>query len=174
VVRTQGDPAALAETVRSELRALEKDMPVYDMRTMNEVRAASVAERRFILILAIAFGVLALTLAAVGVYGVMALVVSERTQEIGIRLALGAEPVRVLGLVVRQAVTLAAIGIGVGFIVALALTPLMAGQLYGIAATDPTTLTGVPALLLLVALVACMVPAIRAMRVDPVTALRYE
>ena len=174
VLRTQGDPAALAETVRSELRALEKDMPVYDMRTMTEVRAASVAERRFILILAIAFGVLALTLAAVGVYGVMALVVSERTQEIGIRLALGAEPLRVLGLVVRQAVTLAAIGIGVGFLAAIALTPLMAGQLYGIGATDPTTLTGVPALLLLVAFIACLVPAIRAMRVDPVTALRYE
>jgi putative ABC transport system permease protein len=174
VVRTHGDPAALAESVRSELRALEKDMAVYDMRTMTEVRAASVAERRFILILAIAFGVLALTLAAVGVYGVMALVVSERTQEIGIRLALGAEPMRVLGLVVRQAVMLAAIGIAVGFVAALALTPLMAAQLYGIGAADPATLAGVPALLLVVALVACMVPAIRAMRVDPMTALRYE
>jgi putative ABC transport system permease protein len=174
VVRTQGDPAALAESVRSELRALEKEMAVYDMRSMTEVRAASVAERRFILILAIAFGALALTLAAVGVYGVMALVVSERTQEIGIRLALGAEPLRVLGLVVRQAITLAAIGVAVGFVAAMALTPFMAGQLYGIDATDPATLAGVPALLLLVALVACMVPAIRAMRVDPVTALRYE
>ena len=174
VVRTQGDPAALADAVRSELRALEKDMAVYDMRTMTEVRAASVAERRFILILAVAFGVLALTLAAVGVYGVMALVVSERTQEIGIRLALGAEPLRVLGLVVRQAITLAAIGVVVGFVAAIVLTPLMAGQLYGIGAGDPATLAGVPALLLLVALVACLVPAIRAMRVDPVTALRYE
>jgi predicted permease len=174
VVRTAGDPAALAETVRAELKALEKDMAVYDMRTMTEVRVASVAERRFILILAVAFGVLALTLAAVGVYGVMALVVSERTQEMGIRLALGAEPVKVLGLVVRQGITLAAAGIIVGFAAALALTPLMAGQLYGIGATDPVTLAGVPALLLLVAFVACMVPALRAMRVDPVTALRYE
>jgi predicted permease len=174
VVRTQGDPAALAAAVRSELRALEKDMPAYDVRTMTEVRAASVAERRFILILAVAFGLLALTLAAVGVYGVMALVVSERTQEIGIRLALGAEPLRVLGLVVRQAITLAAIGVGVGFVAAIVLTPLMAGQLYGIGTSDPATLAGVPALLLLVALVACLVPAIRAMRVDPVTALRYE
>jgi putative ABC transport system permease protein len=174
VVRTQGDPAALAESVRAELKALEKDIAVYDMRTMTEVRAASVAERRFILILAMAFGVLALTLAAVGVYGVMALVVSERTQEMGIRLALGAEPMKVLGLVVRQGVTLAAVGIAVGFLAALALTPLMAGQLYGIEAADPTTLAAVPGLLLLVAFTACVIPARRAMRVDPVTALRYE
>jgi len=174
VVRTSGDPAALAESVRSELKAVDKDMPVYDMRTMNEVRAASVAERRFILILASAFGLLALTLAAVGVYGVMALVVSERTHEMGIRLALGAEPSRVLGLVVREGVTLAGIGIAIGFIAALALTPMMAGQLYGIGATDPATLTGVPVLLLIVAMIACAVPARRAMRVDPVTALRYE
>ena len=173
VVRTHGDPAALAETVRAELRDLEKDLAVYDMRTMTEVRAASVATRRFILILAVAFGVLALTLAAVGVYGVMALVVSERTQEMGIRLALGAEPLRVLGLVVRQGAALAAAGLGVGFASALALTPMMAGQLYGIDATDPATLAGVPALLLVVALVACAAPARRAMCVDPVTALRY-
>jgi predicted permease len=174
VVRTQADPAALADTVRAELKAIEKDMAVYDMRTMNEVRAASVAVRRFILILAMAFGLLALTLSAVGVYGVMALVVSERTQEIGIRLALGAAPLKVLGLVVRQGVTLAAVGIAVGFFAALALTPMMAGQLYGIGATDPVTLGAVPALLLLVAFVACAVPARRAMCVDPVTALRYE
>jgi putative ABC transport system permease protein len=174
VVRTQGDPAALAESVRAELKALEKDMAVYDMRTMTEVRAASVAERRFILILAMAFGLLALTLAAVGVYGVMALVVSERTQEMGIRLALGAEPIKVLGLVVRQGVTLAAVGVALGFVAALALTPLMAGQLYGVGATDPPTLAAVPGLLFLVAFIACVVPARRAMQVDPVTALRYE
>jgi predicted permease len=174
VARTHGDPTAIADSVRAELKALEKDMAVYDMRTMTEVRAASVAERRFILILAIAFGLLALTLAAVGVYGVMALIVSERTQEMGIRLALGAEPMKVLGLVVRQGVTLAAVGIVLGFAAAVALTPMMAGQLYGIAPADPATLAGVPALLLLVAMIACVVPARRAMRVDPVTALRYE
>jgi predicted permease len=174
VVRTQGDPAAMAEVVRAELRALDRDMPVYDMRTMTEVRAASVAERRFILMLAAAFGLLALTLAAVAVYGVMALAVSERTQEMGIRLALGAEPVEVLGLVVRHGLALAAAGIGIGLLAALALTPLMAGQLYGVEATDPATLAGVGALLLAVALLACVVPAVRAMRVDPVIALRYE
>jgi putative ABC transport system permease protein len=174
VVRTQGDPAALAESVRSELKLLEKDMAVYDMRTMMEVRAASVAERRFILVLAVAFGVLALTLAAVGVYGVMALVVSERTREIGIRLAVGAEPLQVLNLVVRQGLILAAAGIGIGLAGSLALAPLMSRQLYGIGPVDPVTLVGVPLLLLAVALLACVVPARRAMRVDPATALRYE
>jgi predicted permease len=174
VIRTQGDPAALGESIRTELKSLDKAMAVSDMRTMTEVRSASMAERRFILVLALAFGVLALTLAAVGVYGVMALVVSERTQEMGIRLALGAPPIRVLTLVVRQGVTLAAIGIVLGSIVSMALTPLMARQLYGIGPTDPITLAGVPVLLFAVALFACTVPARRAMRVDPVTALRYE
>jgi predicted permease len=174
VVRTTGDPAGLAESVRAELKALEKDLAVYDMRTMTEVRAASVAERRFILLLAVAFGLLALTLAAVGVYGVMALVVSERTQEMGIRLALGAEPLRVLGLVVGQGLSLAVLGITLGFVASLLLTPLMSSQLYGIGAIDAMTLATVPALLLAVAFLACVVPARRAMRVDPVTALRYE
>ena len=173
-MRTQGDPAAIGESIRAELKSIEKDLAVYDMRTMTELRSASVAERRFILVLALAFGLLALTLAAVGVYGVMALVVSERTQEMGIRLALGAPPVQVLGLVVRQGLTLAAAGIVVGFLVSMALTPMMARQLYGVGPTDPITLAGVPALLFGVALVACAVPARRAMRVDPVTALRYE
>src|SRR5262249_38988426 len=156
-----------------ELRALEKDMPVYDMRTMTEVRAASVAERRFILVLALAFGLLALTLSAVGVYGVMALVVSERTQEMGIRMALGAEPIRVLGLVVRQGLALAGGGVRLGLAASLGLTPMMAGLLYGVRPTDAATLAGVPAVLLAVALLACAVPARRAMRVDPVTALRH-
>jgi len=174
VVRTHGDPAALATSLRAELKSLENDLAVYDMRTMTDVRAASVAERRFILILALAFGVLALTLAAVGVYGVMALVVSERIREMGIRLALGAPPVKLLTLVVRQGLTLAALGIVVGVITSMALTPLMAQLLYGVQPSDPVIIAGVPAVLLAVSLIACAVPARRAMRVDPVTALRYE
>jgi putative ABC transport system permease protein len=174
VIRTRDDPSALAPAVRAELRALEKDMAVYDMRTMTDVRAASVAERRFVLILALAFDLLALTLASVGVYGVMALVVSERTQEVGIRLALGAEPRQVLKLVVGQGLTLAAGGVAIGAVIALMLTPLMEGQLFGVRAADPLTMMLVPVLLLTVALLACAVPARRAMAVDPAIALRNE
>lgn len=174
VLRTRDDPAAVARSVRAELRSLEKDLAVYDMRTMTEVRSASVAERRFILILAMAFDLLALMLAAVGVYGVMALVVSERTPEMGIRLALGAEPIQVLKLVVGHGLTLAVGGIVLGFAAAAALTPMMSAQLYGVGPADPITLAVVPGLLLVVAFLACAVPARRAMRVDPVTALRYE
>jgi predicted permease len=174
VLRTRDEPAAVAQSVRAELKALEQDLAVYDMRTMTDVRSASIAERRFILIIALAFDLLALALAAVGVYGVMALVVSERTQEMGIRMALGAEPLQVLRLVVGQGLALAACGIIVGFATSAALTPMMSAQLYGIGPSDPATLTSVPALLLAVAFLACVVPARRAMRVDPVTALRYE
>jgi ABC-type antimicrobial peptide transport system permease subunit len=149
-------------------------MAVYDIRTMAVVRAASVAQRRFILVLASAFGTLALLLAAVGVYGVMALIVGERVQEMGIRLALGAQPIQVLSLVMRQGMSLAFLGIGVGVAAALGLTPSMASQLYGIGVADPMTLLGVPLLLLLVALMACLFPGRRAMRTDAMAALRYE
>ena len=132
------------------------------------------SERRFIVTLASLFGILALTLAAMGVYGVMALMVIERAQEMGIRLALGAEPLRVVGLVIGQGLTLAAIGIGLGVGVSLALTPLMSSQLYGVGAIDPITLGSVIALLFAVSLLACAVPARRAMAVDPVTALRAQ
>lgn len=174
VVRTTGDPAVLTEAVRTQLKALDKDLAVYDIRTMTQIRSQSVSQRRFIVVLAAVFGILALALAAVGVYGVMALVVTERTQEMGIRVALGAEPLQVVRLVVRQGLLLAGAGIAIGSIASLALTPMMSSQLYGVGASDPLTLVLVPGLLLAVALVACLVPARRAMRVDPVTALRYE
>jgi putative ABC transport system permease protein len=174
VLQTRVPPADLAETVRAELRALDKDMTVYDLRTMSEIRAASVAERRFVMLLTVGFGVLALVLAAVGVYGVMALVVSERTREIAIRMILGAQPRGVLRRVVGQGVALAAAGVGIGVVAALALTPLMAGQLYGVGTADPLTLVAVPLLLVATALAACAVPARRATRVDPQVALRSE
>lgn len=173
-IRTSGDPAAMAELVRTEARAFDPALAVYDLRTMQQIRAESVAERRFLLLLIGAFGVLALLLAAVGVYGVMALVVSERTQEVGVRLALGAAPAEVLGMIVRQAVTLAGTGVAVGVVLALTLTPLMANQLFGIPSFDPVTFVAVPIVLVMVATLAAIVPGRRAMRLDPLTALRIE
>ena len=172
VIRTSGDPSALAATVRGELRALDKGIAAYDVRPMAQVRSESVGQRRFVLLLVGAFGVLALVMAAVGVYGVMALIVSERTAEIGIRLALGAQPRAVLRLIVVQGVALAALGIAIGVIASLGLTPLLTTQLYGVRPLDPATLAAVPALLLAVAALACYLPARRAMTIDPVNALR--
>ena len=170
-VRTTGDPAALADAVRAEARAFDSTLALYDLRTMEQIRSESVAERRFLLLLIGAFGVLALVLAAVGVYGVMALVVSERTQEMGVRLALGAAPVEVLGMVVRQAVALAAIGVAAGVALAAALSPLLASQVFGVPPLDPVTYGAVPLLLVAVATIAALVPGRRAMRIDPVKAM---
>jgi putative ABC transport system permease protein len=174
VLRTQGDPGAVAERVRAEATAFDATLAIYDIRTMQQIRTASVAERRFLLLLIGAFGVLALALAAVGVYGVMALVVSERTQEMGVRLALGAPPSTVLALIVGHAVTLAAVGVTVGVAAATALTPLLASQLFGVQPLDPLTFASVAALLLAIATMAALVPARRAMRVDPLHALRCD
>jgi ABC-type antimicrobial peptide transport system permease subunit len=141
---------------------------------MSDVRAESVSQRRFVLQLVGAFGILALLMAAVGVYGVMALIVSERSMEMGIRLALGAQPAQVLSAVVRQGLVLAAVGIVIGLTASAAVAPLMSTQLFSVRAADPATLGVVPAILLLVAALACYIPARRAMRIDPATALRAE
>ena len=172
VLRTAAPPASLVTAVRAQLQALDKDISAYDVRPMNQVRSESVAQRRFVLLLVAAFGALALVMAAVGVYGVMALIVSERTPEIGIRLALGARPAQVMRAVVAQGVTLAAIGIVAGVLVSALMAPILTTQLYGIRPLDPPTLAGVPALLLLVAALACYLPSRRAMTIDPVNALR--
>jgi putative ABC transport system permease protein len=167
-----GDAAALATAVREAVRAVDKNIAAYDIRPMAQVRAESVAQRKFVLLLVAAFGVLALVMAAVGVYGVMALIVSERTAEIGVRLALGAQPMQVLRAVVSQGVTLAAAGVVVGLLLAAVLAPLISTQLYGVRALDPPTMAAVPAVLLAIAALACIVPAWRAMTIDPVNALR--
>ena len=174
VVRTTGDPLALVPAVRAQIQSLDKDVAAYDIRPMSTVRAESVAERRFVLLLVGAFGVLALVMAAVGVYGVMALIVSERTTEMGIRLALGAQPSHVLSAIVGQGLVLAGAGIVVGVAASALAAPFLASQLFSVGAADPLTLVLVPALLLLVATIACYVPARRAMRIDPVNALRAE
>jgi putative ABC transport system permease protein len=174
VMRTTSDASEMIDLVRAEAQAIDRDLPVYRIQTMEGVRSDSVAQRRFVLVLVALFGALALVLAAVGVYGVMSLLVSERTQEVGVRLALGAHPGHVMKMLIGQALRLAAIGVVAGVVLAMALMPLIGAQLYAVQPRDPVTLAGVPVVLMLVALVAAIVPARRAMRVDPVQALRYE
>jgi ABC-type antimicrobial peptide transport system permease subunit len=147
---------------------------MYDEKTMDEVVSKSLASRRFSMILLDVFAALALALSCVGIYGVVSYLVGRRTHEIGIRIALGAQRRDVLRLVLGEGVKMALIGVAVGVAAAFGLTRLMANMLFGVSATDPLTFGSVPILLTLVALAACYIPARRAMRVDPMIALRYE
>ena len=171
VIRTASDPAAFAATLRREVQALDKDQPIYNVRTMDDVVANSLGTRRVSMQLFAVFAIAALLLAALGIYGVMAYSVTQRTQEIGIRMALGAQKSDVLRLVIRQGMALSLIGVVVGLAGAFALTRLIANLLFGVAATDPLTFVAIPLLLLSVALVACYLPARRAARLDPKIAL---
>jgi putative ABC transport system permease protein len=171
VIRTTSDPAAFAKTLRREVQAIDKDQPVYNVRTMDDVVANSLGTRRVSMQLFAVFAIAALVLAAIGVYGVMAYTVTQRTQEIGIRMALGAQRGDVLVLVVRQGMTLALIGVVVGLTGALALTRVIENLLYGVTATDPATFVAIPLLLAAVSFFACYLPARRAARLDPIKAL---
>ena len=171
VLRTSGDPLQLSAAVRQVVRDMGADPP-RDVRTMDAIRSGSVAQRRFMMVLVGVFGVIALGLAAMGVFGVVTLIAAERTAEVGIRLALGATPSQVLSLVLAQAVRLAAVGIVLGGLVSLALTPILKAQLFGVSATDPVTYLGVALVLLATAIAGALVPARRAMSVDPASALR--
>jgi predicted permease len=173
-IATEGEPLGFLAPVRSELRALDPTMPVSQVRTLDDVSSASLAQSRFALVLLGAFGALALILAVVGIYGVLAYAVSRRTPEIGIRMALGAEPGQVVGMVVRQGLGMAVAGVAAGTGAAWLLAGLMSGLLYGVAPQDPVTLVSVPALFTAVALFACWVPAARASRIRPASALRYD
>jgi putative ABC transport system permease protein len=148
--------------------------PVFDVKSIDQRLYDSMARRRFSMFLLTVFAVVALILAAIGIYGVMAYSVSHRTREIGIRVALGARPRDVLSLVIRQGIILTLTGALAGLIVALGLTRLMSSLLFGVGAMDPLTFVGVAALLITVALLACLIPARRATKVDPIVALRYE
>lgn len=173
-IRTAGDPGALAGPVRDALRRFDPSMPVYDVRTMAELRSQSVAERRFLVTLVALFGGLALVLAVIGVYGVMAISVSEQIQEVGVRLALGATVEQIFTLVVGRAVRLGAVGIAIGIAGAAAVTPLLASQLFGVRPFDVPTVAAVSAMLLAAAVAAALAPARRAMRVDPTSMLRAD
>ncbi|MBV8856414.1 MAG: ABC transporter permease [Acidobacteria bacterium] len=174
VVRAKGDPLALAAPIRKEIQAIDAEQPVADVRTMNQLLAESVGRARFSAFLLGVFACVAAALAAVGLYAVMSYAVAQRTREIGIRVALGAQGRDVLGLVVRQGLALALAGAALGLAGALALTRLMRSLLYEVSTTDLATYVSVSALLLVVALLACLVPARRATKVDPMVALRYE
>ena len=171
VIRTNGDAAAFAPTLRREVQALDKDQPVYNVRTMDDVVANALGTRRVSMQLFAVFACAALLLAALGIYGVMAYSVTQRTREIGLRMALGAQKSDVLGLVIRQGMTLTVIGVIVGVAGAFGLTRVLANLLFGVTATDPTTFVAIPLLLLFVALVACYLPARRAAHLDPTIAL---
>jgi predicted permease len=173
-VRTAGDPATALGVVRGEVQALERRMPLVAVATMPEVMAQSLWAPRMGAALLGIFGGLALVLAAVGIYGVMSYSVGQRTQEIGIRMALGAQDRDVLGLVLRQGMLVVAIGLGLGLAGALALTNGLSRLLFDVGTSDPVTYAGTAVVLVAVALVACYIPARRASRVDPMVALRYE
>jgi len=173
-VKTTADPGSVVRALRSEIARLDPDLAVFDVHSMSERIDLSLSSRRTSMLLANAFGGVALFLASLGIYGVLAYLVARRTREIGIRLALGSTRAGVLKLVLREGLQLVAIGLVLGVIGAASLQKAVASEIYGVRPLDPFVLASVMALLAIVALGACAVPARRAMRVDPMVALRYE
>jgi len=174
VVRSAVDPASLTSAIRSAVAAIDKDQPIFDVHTMQQLVDDSISTRRLTLVLLGIFSALALILAAIGIYGVMAYTVALRTQEIGIRMALGAQQKDVLRLVLGQGARIAFFGVAIGLAAAAALGRLLSSLLFSVSASDPITFAAVAVLLISVALLACYIPARRAMRVDPLIALRHE
>jgi putative ABC transport system permease protein len=173
-IRTAGDPLSLVAAVKNQIWAVDKDQTIWAVRTMEEIVADSLAPRRFNLWLLAAFAALALVLASIGIYGVISYAVSQRTREIGVRMALGARRRDILKLIVGQGLVLTLGGVAMGLAASLALTRWLATLLYDVSTTDPVTFGGVSLLLTGVALLACYLPARRATKVDPMVALRYE
>ena len=174
VVRSKGLPAALVPAIRATIEKLNGENVIYETKPMEEIVADSLAARRFTMILLGVFAALALLLSSIGIYGVISYVVGQRTHEIGIRMALGAQRSHVLRLMLGEGMKMALVGVAIGIVAALGLTQLMTKMLFGVSATDPVTFCAVALVLAGVALTACYVPARRAMRVDPMVALRYE
>jgi putative ABC transport system permease protein len=174
VVRTKSDPVLIAAAVRKAVWSVDKDQPVSNVRTLDQVFAAAISQERFQALMLGLFATLALILACIGLYGVISYSVVQRTHEIGVRMALGAQPVDVLKLVIRQGMTLTLAGLVVGIAAGTFATRVLSDMLFGVAPRDPLTFAGVPVLLLVVAFLACYIPARRATRIDPLTALRAE
>jgi predicted permease len=173
-LRGRLDTAAIPIQLRAQVQSVNPELPVFDAQTLNETVSASLSERRFSTEMVGLFALTALLLAGLGIYGVISYIVNERTHEIGIRMALGAESRNILAIVLRQGLRLAIAGAAIGFVCALIVSRLMAGLLYGVRPTDPLTFAGVEVLLLGIALLACYIPARRAIHIDPLVALRYE
>jgi len=174
VIRTSGPPNAVEDQIRGAMRAVDPDLPLDRLRQLRDIVSVSVARPRFYMSLIASFAIIALVLAAVGIYGVISYTVSQRSRELGIRIALGASGANVMAHVLRPGLALAASGVGIGIVASLALTRLIASLLFGVAPVDPVTFGAVAALLLGVAVAACAVPARRASRVDPLVAMRSE
>jgi putative ABC transport system permease protein len=174
VVRSQGDPKAMIENLRGAVSRLDPDQPIYGARTLDSLVDQTLAPWRFSMTLLAIFAAMALALAAAGIYATMSYLVAQRTNEIGVRVALGAQPRDVLRLVIGHGAKIALAGLAVGIVAALALTRMIASLLYSMSPTDPVTFAAVALLLAVVALAASYIPARRAMRVDPMAALRYE
>jgi len=173
-IRTNGDPSSVVGAVRQAIRSVDADQPVSNVATMEEVLGREASQRRLGMILLSAFAVLALLLASLGIYGVLAYFVAQHRNEIGVRLALGATPARILLLVLRKGMALTLLGVVIGLAASFVFTRLMTSLLFGVKAIDPLTFAAVPLLLAFVALLACWIPARRAAKVDPMVALRYE
>lgn len=173
-VRTAVDPTSVSAAVRHEIQALDRDLPVPDTQTLSSFRDASLGRERLSAALLGALGVLAVLIAAIGLYGVLAFTVAQQTREIGVRMALGAAAGKVLGDVIRDALTLIGVGVALGCAAAVFLGRLVTSLLYGVSATDPLIYVSAAAVLIAVGVVAAFLPARRASRVDPVVALRYE
>ena len=173
-MRTSGDASTLATDVAREIRAFDKDLPLYHVQTMNKRVDESLARQTFATTLLTVFAALALALAAIGIYGVMAYLVTQGTREIGIRVALGATPGGILSLVLGQGVLVAGVGLAVGLAGAFTLAHVMESLLFGITARDPITYVGVGLVLAVISLIAVVIPAVRAARVDPINALRVD
>jgi ABC-type antimicrobial peptide transport system permease subunit len=174
VVRTQTDPASLTSAVNHEMHELDPGLPTYNVLTMEQRIAGSLARRRFSTTLLGVFAGLALILATIGIYGVMAYLVNQGTREIGIRMALGATQRTILALIVSQGLKLALSGVLIGVVASFVLGRLVSGMLFGVTATDPVTFSAIAGLLILIALIASFIPALRAARIDPMVSLRSE